>query len=80
VSRNIHPLLSSIVDGEIDITESFHDALCSSIKGITVATFNDPVIALEHFSDNKEDYPLLISDLRMPNLNALELLKNKEAK
>jgi DNA-binding NtrC family response regulator len=53
----------------------FHDAQCSSIEGITVATFNDPVIALEHFSDNKEDYALVISDLRMPNLNGLELLK-----
>ena len=65
----------SIVDDEIDITELFHDALCNNIDGITVVTFNDPVIALEHFADNKENYALVISDLRMPNLNGLELLK-----
>ena len=65
----------SIVDDEIDITELFHDALCNNIDGITVVTFNDPVIALERFTDNKENYALVISDLRMPNLNGLELLK-----
>jgi DNA-binding NtrC family response regulator len=65
----------SIVDDEIDVTELFYDALCNNIDGITVVTFNDPVIALEHFTDNKENYALVISDLRMPNLNGLELLK-----
>ena len=45
----------SIVDDEIDITELFHDALCDNVDGISVVTFNDTVIALEHFTDNKED-------------------------
>ena len=65
----------SIVDDEIDTTKIFNDALCGTIDGITVLTFNDPVIALQHFTDNKENYALIISDLRMPNLNGLELLK-----
>jgi DNA-binding NtrC family response regulator len=65
----------SLVDDEVDITELFHDALCSTIDGISVVSFNDPAIALEHFIANKETYALLISDLRMPCLNGLELLK-----
>jgi DNA-binding NtrC family response regulator len=65
----------SIVDDEIDTTELFNDSLCGNIDGITVVTFNDPIIALQHFTDNKENYALVISDLRMPNLNGLELLK-----
>jgi DNA-binding NtrC family response regulator len=65
----------SLVDDEVDITELFHDALCSTIDGISVVSFNDPAIALEHFIANKETYALLISDLRMPGLNGLELLK-----
>jgi CheY-like chemotaxis protein len=65
----------SIVDDEIDTTKIFNDALCGTIDGITVLTFYDPVIALQHFTDNKENYALIISDLRMPNLNGLELLR-----
>lgn len=65
----------SIVDDEIDITKLFHYAISTSIEGVSVITFNDPVIALEHFADNKKNYALVISDLRMANLNGLELLK-----
>ena len=63
-----------IVDDEIDITALFHDAL-RSIKGITIFTFTDPVLALEHFQKNKDDYALVISDFRMPGLNGTELLR-----
>ena len=65
----------SIVDDELDITELFHDAVCDSIDGVSVVSVNDPVIALEHFTQNKERYALVISDFRMPNLTGLELLK-----
>ena len=65
----------SIVDDDLDITELFHDAVCDSIDGVSVVSFNDPVIALEHFTQNKERYALVISDFRMPNLTGLELLK-----
>jgi DNA-binding NtrC family response regulator len=65
----------SIVDDEIDITKLFHYAISTSIEGVSVITFNDPVIALEHFAGNKKNYALVISDLRMANLNGLELLK-----
>ena len=65
----------SIVDDETDITKLFQYAISASIHGVSVITFNDPIIALEHFTDNKKKYSLVISDLRMPNLNGLELLK-----
>ena len=65
----------SIVDDEIDITVLFYDALSNKIAGITVISFNDPVVALEHFIDNKKNYALVIADLRMPGMNGLELLK-----
>jgi DNA-binding NtrC family response regulator len=49
--------------------------LRQNIDGISVFPFNDPIMAFEHFTENKENYVLVISDLRMPNLNGLELLK-----
>jgi DNA-binding NtrC family response regulator len=67
--------LVGIVDDDIDITDLFHDGLVENIDGVSVVEFNDPVIAFEHFTENKESYVLVISDLRMPGLNGLELLK-----
>ena len=64
----------SIVDDEIDITVLFENAICADITGISVVSFNDPGIALEHFSKNKHTYALVISDMRMPNMDGLALL------
>ena len=65
----------SVVDDDLNTTELFHVALSENIDGISVVSFNDPVIALEHFTANKDDLMLVVADLRMPNLNGLELLK-----
>ncbi len=64
----------SIIDDELDITQLYQDAIYGHIDGISVVCFNNPVTALEHFIENKKDYALVISDLRMPNLNGLDLL------
>ncbi len=66
--------LVSIVDDEQDITTLFHDAL-KGINGTTIFTFTDPILALEHFQKNKDDYVLVISDFKMPGLNGTELLR-----
>jgi len=65
----------SVVDDDLNTTELFQIALSENIDGIYVVSFNDPVIALEHFAANKDAYVLVIADLRMPSLNGLELLK-----
>lgn len=64
----------SIIDNEIDITVLFEHEIRTDITGISVVSFNDPTIALEHFSKNKQAYALVISDMRMRNMDGLALL------
>jgi len=63
------------VDDEEDISTLFRLAIDENIEGYDVISFNDPIIALEHFIENAGSYALVISDLRMSGLNGLELLK-----
>ena len=66
--------LVAIIDDELDITVLFREAL-REIGGISIFTFTDPIMALEHFKINRKDYRLIVSDLRMPGINGIELLK-----
>src|SRR5678816_4060745 len=69
----------SVVDDDSSTATFFHEALRQNIDGISVFSFIDPVKAFEHFTENKENYALVISDLRMPGLNGLELQKKVKA-
>lgn len=63
-----------IVDDDSEITILFREAL-KHIEGITLFTFTDPILALEHFQVNENAYVLVISDFKMPGLNGLEFLR-----
>ncbi len=66
--------LIAVVDDELDITLLFRDVL-QTTNGVSIFAFTDPKAALEHFAINREDYTLIISDLRMPSINGMELIK-----
>jgi DNA-binding NtrC family response regulator len=66
--------LVAIIDDELDITVLFRDAI-REIRGISIFIFTNPLMALEHFKINRKDYQLIVSDLRMPGVNGIELLK-----
>ena len=65
----------SIVEDDLDISVLFQQALCGKIEGASVVSFNDPVTALKHYTKNKQQYAVVICDMRMSSMNGLELLK-----
>jgi DNA-binding response OmpR family regulator len=60
-----------LVDDEQDITS----ILCSVLQesGFEVTSFEDPVLALQHFKPRY--YDLVILDIKMPDMNGFELYR-----
>ncbi|MGV8106388.1 MAG: response regulator, partial [Nitrososphaerota archaeon] len=69
-----HNRTIGIVGYEIGNPQIPDGQLCST-EGMKVLRFTEPVNALEHFKINRKDYALIISDLRMPVINGMQLLK-----
>ena len=63
----------AIIDDEPDLAYLFKEAL-SQIDGVQVFAFTDPLLALEHFQANHQNYSVIISDYRMPTMTGMELL------
>ena len=63
----------AIIDDEPDLACLFKEAL-SQIDGAEVFAFTDPLLALEHFQTNHQNYMIIISDYRMPSMTGIELL------
>ena len=63
----------AIIDDEPDLACLFKEAL-SQIDGAEVFAFTDPLLALEHFQTNHQNYRVVISDYRMPTMTGMELL------
>ena len=63
----------AVIDDEADLAYLFREAL-NQIDGIKVFAFTDPLLALEHFKANRQNYRVVISDYRMPTMTGMELL------
>ena len=67
------PVFVAVIDDEADLAYLFKEAL-SQIDGVEVFAFTDPLLALEHFKANHQNYRVVISDYRMPTMTGMELL------
>ena len=62
-----------VVDDEPDIVEPIK--LWLQRKGLEIHEFTDPLLALEYFKNNADSIDVILSDIRMPQLNGYELVK-----
>jgi DNA-binding NtrC family response regulator len=71
--NNQLPVFVAVIDDEADLAYLFREAL-NQIDGVEVFAFTDPLLALEHFKANHQNYRVVISDYRMPIMTGMELL------
>ena len=72
---NQSPMFIAIIDDEPDLAYLFKEAL-SQIDSVQVFAFTDPLLALEHFQANHQNYSVIISDYRMPTMELLSRIKD----
>jgi CheY-like chemotaxis protein/predicted transcriptional regulator len=66
-----------VVDDEPDVLLTYESFLSNA--GFNVSTFEEPYKALEEFTSNPRLYDLIILDIRMENLNGLQLYQCMKA-
>ena len=62
-----------IIDDDEDILKLFTDFL--SKEGFEVVPFLEPLKALKEVKSNPSRYSLIITDIRMPGISGIELIK-----
>lgn len=70
-SQRLSGLKLMVVDDELGMASMLRDMLEAEGAGVTV--FNDPLLALEAFKKNPQQFDLLITDEAMPNLSGMHL-------
>ena len=63
-----------VIDDEVDLSILLKIFLRN--EGYDAVSFSDPLIALEYFKETPMNHALLITDLRMPGLNGIDLAYN----
>jgi DNA-binding NtrC family response regulator len=61
----------AIIDDEVDLVNLFQEALENNV--FKVCAFTDPIQAFNTLEKKIQEYGLILSDFRMPNLNGYEL-------
>src|ERR687897_1255737 len=62
-----------LVDDQIDVLITVKSMLQTC--GNSVDAFNDPLLAVEHFSRRSHEYGIVISDMIMPFMSGFEFIK-----
>lgn len=62
-----------LVNDEDELVDLYRESL--KRKGFDAISFTDPLLALEHFYRNPDKYSVIISNLKLPKMDGIELAK-----
>ncbi len=62
-----------LIDDDKDILTVLKRSL--ELKGTKTDDFTNPVLAVEHFKNNAANYDIVVTDIRMPQMNGFEVAR-----
>jgi CheY-like chemotaxis protein len=62
-----------LIDDDKDILTVLKLSL--ELKGMNIHCFTNPVLAVEHFKNNAANYDIVVTDIRMPQMNGFEVAR-----
>ena len=63
-----------LIDDDKDTLTLLKQSL--ELKGMNTYGFTNPVLALEHFRNNAANYDMVITDIRMPQMNGFQVARS----
>ena len=62
-----------LIDDDNDILTVLKLSL--GTKGVNTYGFANPILAVEHFRNNTSNYDIVVTDIRMPDMNGFEVAR-----
>ena len=62
-----------LIDDDKDVLTVLKRSL--ELKGMNTYGFSNPVFAVEHFRNNAANYDIVVTDIRMPDMNGFEVAR-----
>jgi DNA-binding NtrC family response regulator len=62
-----------LIDDDKDVLTVLKRSL--ELKGMNTYGFSNPILAVEHFRNNAANYDIVVTDIRMPNMNGFEVAR-----
>jgi CheY-like chemotaxis protein len=71
--------LIAVIDDDVELVALFTEAL-KQLNGYSIFGFTDPEIALKYISAKKDNYVLILSDIKMPRVTGIEFDEGSQVK
>lgn len=62
-----------LIDDDKDVLTVLKRSL--ELKGMNTYGFSNPILAVKHFRNNASNYDIVVTDIRMPDMNGFEVAR-----